>query len=99
MKVRPTMKLETRTETPILPKSSFLSDDCSCNSGFLNHITDTIMPHKTIIRLSGVARNPANGFPARLLAGPLQLKLPLAALPSHDRRETDPTGTSIWRME
>ena len=24
------------------------------------------MPHKTIIRLSGVARNPANGFPARL---------------------------------
>ena len=26
------------------------------------------MPNKTIIRLSGVARNPANGFPARLLA-------------------------------
>ena len=25
------------------------------------------MPHKTIIPLSGVARNPANGFPARLL--------------------------------
>ena len=25
------------------------------------------MPHKTIIRLSGVARNAANGFPARLL--------------------------------
>ena len=25
------------------------------------------MPHKTIIRPSGVARNPANGFPARLL--------------------------------
>ena len=25
------------------------------------------MPHKTIIRLSGVARNPANGFPARPL--------------------------------
>ena len=25
------------------------------------------MPYKTIIRLSGVARNPANGFPARLL--------------------------------
>ena len=34
----------------------------------MNRITDTIMPHKTIIRLSGVARNPANGFPARLLA-------------------------------
>jgi hypothetical protein len=33
----------------------------------LNRITDTIMPHKTIIRLSGVARNPANGFPARPL--------------------------------
>ena len=33
----------------------------------MNRITDTIMPHKTIIRLSGVARNPANGFPARLL--------------------------------
>ena len=33
----------------------------------MNCITDTIMPHKTIIRLSGVARNPANGFPARLL--------------------------------
>ena len=26
------------------------------------------MPHKTIIRLLGVARNPANGFPARPLA-------------------------------
>ena len=25
------------------------------------------MSHKTIIRLSGVARNPANGFPASLL--------------------------------
>ncbi len=33
----------------------------------MNRITDTIMPHKTIIRLSGVARNPANGFPARPL--------------------------------
>ena len=33
----------------------------------MNCITDTIMPHKTIIRLSGVAQNPANGFPARLL--------------------------------
>ena len=64
---RPHQALETRTETPILPKSSFFSDDCRCKGGFLNHITDTIMPHKTIIRLSGVARNPANGFPARLL--------------------------------
>ena len=25
------------------------------------------MPYKTAIRLVGVARNPANGFPARLL--------------------------------
>ena len=25
------------------------------------------MPYKTVIRLLGVARNPANGFPARLL--------------------------------
>ena len=33
------------------------------------------------------------------LAGSPQLKLPLAATPSHDRRETGPTGTSIWRME
>ena len=33
----------------------------------MNRITDTIMPHKTIIRLSGVARNPANDFPARPL--------------------------------
>ena len=49
----------------------------------------------------------ATGWPAvsitwnwtMTLAGPLQLKLPRAALPSHDRRETDPTGTSIWRME
>ena len=33
----------------------------------MNRITDTVMPYKTIIRLSGVARNPANGFPARPL--------------------------------
>ncbi len=31
------------------------------------------MPHKTIIRLSGVARNPANGFPARPLESTLHL--------------------------
>ena len=37
----------------------------------MNRITDTLMPYKTIIRLSGVARNPANGFPARLLDGNL----------------------------
>ena len=28
------------------------------------------MPYKTGIRLLGVARNPANGFPARLLGTP-----------------------------
>ena len=28
-----------------------------------------VMPYKTVIRLLGVARNPANGFPARLLCG------------------------------
>ena len=36
------------------------------------------MPYKTVIRLLGVARNPANGFPARLL-GRLLMNL-LAAL-------------------
>ena len=30
------------------------------------------MPHKTGIRLLGVARNPANGFPARLLGGQIK---------------------------
>ena len=33
----------------------------------MKRITYTIIPHKTGIRLLGVARNPANGFPARLL--------------------------------
>ena len=77
--------LETRTETPILPKSSFFSDDCRCNSGFLNRITDTIMPHKTIIRLSGVARNPANGFPARLLVLQRQFREGCGVMPAWRR--------------
>ena len=34
------------------------------------------MPNKTIIRLSGVARNPANGFPARLLGHVQRADLP-----------------------
>ena len=46
----------------------FLSVAYRCNSGFLKRITYTAMPYKTGIRLLGVARNPANGFPARLLA-------------------------------
>ena len=33
----------------------------------MKRITDTIIPHKTGIRLLGVARNSANGFPARPL--------------------------------
>ena len=33
------------------------------------------MPHKTGIRLIGVAQNPANGFPARLLGASLFLEL------------------------
>ena len=70
--------LEVWPETRFSPSRRFLSDDCRCNSGFLNRITATIMPHKTIIRLSSVARNPANGFPARPLGvrpaqrGPLE---------------------------
>ena len=63
--------LEVWPETRFSPSRRFLNVDCRCNSGFLNCITDTIMPHKTIIRLPGVARNPANGFPARPLGRPL----------------------------
>ena len=36
--------------------------------GVVKRNTYTIMPYKTVIHLLGVARNPANGFPARLLA-------------------------------
>ena len=49
------------------PSRRFLNVDCRCNSGFLTRITYIIMPYKTGIRLPGVARNLANGFPARLL--------------------------------
>ena len=60
--------LETRTETPILPSRRFLNVDYRCNRGFVKRITYTSMSCKTAIRLVGVARNQANGFPARLLA-------------------------------
>ena len=36
----------------------------------MKRITYIIMPYKTVIRLFGRARNPANGFPARLLGVP-----------------------------
>ena len=49
------------------PSRRFLSDDYRCNSGFLKRIAYTTMPYKTGLRLLGVARNPANGFPARPL--------------------------------
>ena len=60
--------LETRTGNPRLSLSRrFLNVDYRCNSWFLKRIACTTMPYKTGIRLLGVARNPANGFPARLL--------------------------------
>ena len=49
------------------PSRRLLNVVCRCSSGFLKRITYTIMPYKTGIRLIGVARNPANGFPAKLL--------------------------------
>ena len=59
--------LETRTETPISPSRRFLNADYRRTIWLLKRITYTIIPHKTGIRLLGVARNPANGFPARPL--------------------------------
>ena len=59
--------LETWPETPILPKPSFLDVDYRCSNGFLQRMSYTTMPYKTVIRLLVVARNPTNGFPARLL--------------------------------
>ena len=59
--------LEVWPETRFSPSRRFLNVDCRCNSGFLKRIAYTTMPYKTRLRLLGVARNPANGFPARLL--------------------------------
>ena len=59
----------------------------------MNCITDTIMPHKTIIRLSGVARNPANGFPARLLGDPDHL----IAVTKGANRSKGAKGPEEWR--
>ena len=61
--------LEVWPETRFSPSRRFLNVDWRCNSGFLKRIAYTTMPYKTGLRLLGVARNPANGFPARLLAG------------------------------
>ena len=44
----------------------FLTSIIDVTVGLLKRITDTIIPHKTGIRLLGVARNPANGFPPDL---------------------------------
>ena len=56
----------------------------------MKRITYTTMPHKTGIRLIGVARNPANGFPARLLGdnsrcAPTAASTPIAWYPSAAR--------------
>ena len=59
--------LEVWPETQFSPSRRFLNVDCRCNSGFLKRIAYTTMPYKTGLGLLGVARNPANGFPARLL--------------------------------
>ena len=59
--------LEVWPETRFSPSRRFLNVDCRCNSGFLKRIAYTPMPYKTGLGLLGVARNPANGFPARLL--------------------------------
>ena len=62
--------LEVWPETRFSPSWRFLNVDWRCNSGFLKRIAYTTMPYKTGLRLLGVARNPANGFPARLLDPP-----------------------------
>ena len=59
--------LEVWPETRFSPSRRFLNVDWRCNSGFLKRIAYTTMPYKTGLRLVDVARNPANGFPARLL--------------------------------
>ena len=56
------------------PNRRFLNVDYGCNSCLLKRITDTTIPYKIGIRLLGIARNPANGFPARPLG-------PVAGLP------------------
>ena len=57
------------------------------------------MPHKTGIRLFGVARNPANGFPARLLGG---VPIPEGEADVRLRQEPAPESplgcaTGAWR--
>ena len=55
------------------------------------------MPHKTIIRLSGVARNPANGFPARLLEPGEELEFVGEWEQVDNRGEPVPPGTYLVR--
>ena len=49
------------------PSCRFLNVDWRCNSGVVKRNTYTTTLYKMVIRLLGVARNLANGFPARLL--------------------------------
>ena len=50
-----------------LKDSAAFDVDYRCSNGFLQRMSYTTMPYKTVIRLLVVARNPTNGFPARLL--------------------------------
>ena len=69
--VRTTVRryLETWPEPRFSPSRRFLDVVYRCNNGFLQRMSYTTMPYKAVIRLLVVARNPTNGFPARLLAG------------------------------
>ena len=60
-------RLEIWPETPILPKQSFSYRRLSVKQSVLKRNTCSIMPYMTGIRLLGIAQNPADGFPARLL--------------------------------
>ena len=60
-------RLEIWPETPILPKQSFSYRRLSVKQSVLQRNTCSIMPYTTGIRLLGIAQNPADSFPARLL--------------------------------
>ena len=77
--------LEVWPETRFSPSRRFLNVDYRCNSGFLKRIAYTTMPYKTGLPLLGVARNPANGFPARLLGGPVRCSTHSLESPQPDR--------------
>ena len=63
----------------------FLEVAYRCNSGFLTRITYITMPYKTVIRLLGVARKLANGFPARLLVLQRQFREGCGVMPAWRR--------------